>query len=942
MSVCCEASMNAPPPPSSRAGPLVGRDQDLQMIASLLPGKAEGGSALLLRGDPGVGKTALLDAAAGQADQAGILALRVSGVEGEADMAFAGLHQMLAPLHRAVVRLPSAQRQAIERALGIVGGPVPDTFALSSATMAVLSAVADERPLLLIADDIAWMDRASTEVLSFVARRLGPLTPVTLLAALRTTDPYPLDLEKLPQHRIAPLDAEAAQQLLTSRFPALAAHTRQRLLAEAEGNPLALLELPASLTPAQVAGEEPLPTGLPLTTRMEAVFAGRARRLAKPVRDLLLMAALDTTSPTPSSRPAGPLAQADDEHLRQAVQAGLVDFAGDVPRLRHPLARSAVIQMASPAERREAHERLAEAFAEDADRRAWHLAGAAREPDETVAAALEHAARRAVQKAGAASAVTAFARAAELSPDPAQRARRLTEAAYAASQTGYVDYAQHLLTDARQAHSSPHDAARGARTAAAYLLLHCEGDLDAAHRQLIWALNSSEDPSAPNTIGLDETLYVLLFVCYFGSRPELWQQLDAAIARPDLTLAPVTQLYVDAITDPENTADSARARLEQLITQTPEDVEPWSITRIGFAAHQVGALNLCKDRLYRLLERERTDGAVSSRLTAIVLLAIEEIISGQWSRADALAHDGHALARAHGYQLLACLMQCQMAWVAALRGQSERTTAIARSIEEWAAPRGIELTRAAALHARAIAALGDRDFELAYRLLARLAPPGQLPRRNHFVPASVMDFVEAALRTGHTEQAHAHLKAARRLGTDRISPRMALITAGAVALTAPAQQADSLFQAALRLDPTGRYPFEQARIQLAHGCWLRRTRDLARARLCLNDAQEAFERLGAAAWAAIATDELRAAGGTVTARSAPAAGTLTAQELQIAQLAASGLTNRQIGERMQLSPRTVGTHLYNVFPKLRITTRAALRDALEHLGAATEPAQQDR
>jgi DNA-binding CsgD family transcriptional regulator len=920
---------------------LVGRSDELELIDSLLAGHSRAGPGLLLPGDAGVGKTALLEVAAAQAEAAGMRVLRASGVKFEAEIGFSALHQLLYPLRDRTDRLAASHRDALHHVFGLTPGPPLDPMVISTAVLALLGQVATERPLLALVDDVPWIDRGSATVLGFVARRIAN-TPIVFLAAARTGVDSFFDQVRLPEREIGPLAEQPAAMLLDTRYPKLAPTVRRRLLAEAAGNPLALLELPASLTDRQRSGQEALPAFLPLSRRLETVFAAGIRNLPAPTRQLLLLAALDADASLATIWTAARSAaqgRAGIDDLAPAQQASLVraDTGEGYMAFGHPLIRSAIVQTSSPGERRAAHQALATALAGNPDRRAWHLAEAAAGPDETVARALEDAALSSQQRGGASAAVTAFVRAGELSPQPADRSRRLLEAAYLASATGPLDMATRLLDDARQAPDTPTGSIFTAATAVH--LLNGEGDIDAVHRLLARALDHGAETDETNSDRIQDMLYALLFVCVYGARPELWELLETALARFAPQGVTPLRLCYDALTDPAHTSYSVRDELARAFAALPADAGSWPLVPMAYAAVRMDALADCRHLCRRMIEQERSGGATAMVIAGLLLLSGDSYAHGQWDEAEDLAKEGLDLAAAHGYHILQGQLWCVLAFIAAGRGHVDLARTLSDEITTWAAPHGVGLTQAFAGQARAFAALGQGDYEDAYVQATRISPAGTA---SPDIAGSwmVLDLVEAAVRTGRTEEARAHVAAAQRAGIARISPRTALITAGAAALAAPDHNAGPLFETALSLPEADRWPFEQARIHLAYGQWLRRTRDTTRARLHLRAAIETLDRVGARPWAARAHNELRATGIPATARPDTRMALLTAQERQIAALAATGLTNKQIGQRLFLSHRTVSAHLHRIFPKLGITSRAALRDALETITPDDEPAPQ--
>lgn len=907
------------------ASELFGRDRELGLIEAFIAGTAAGGGALLLFGEPGVGKTVLLDAAAVTAAAAGVRVVRAAGVEFEADLPFSGLHQLLLPLHEEFSQLNPAQRDTLNAALGFGEGTTPDRLVICNATLTVLQHSAAARPVLLIVDDLPWLDRASAAVLGFVARRLSG-SRAGLLAASRTGQGGFLESAGLPELELQSLDEDAASGLLSARFPALGADVRQRVLAEARGNPLALLELAPTLSGPGAAGLPGLPAVVPMSRRLQAVFASQVEQLPVASRRLLLLAALDGTGDLRILRALGEPADGLSE-LAAAERAQLVHIDGNTHRLafRHPLIRSAVVELSTEAERRQAHQQLAGLFAEQPDRRAWHLAAAALEPDEDVAALLEAAAHRILRRGDAVGAVTALLRAAELSPDGADRSCRLALAAYiGADVTGELRRAPQLLAAARRADPDLDKSLQAAVTAA-FVMINGDGDVDIAHRLVLDAIENQTVGRASRT-AMEEALHTLLRVCYFGGRAELWEPFYGALAR----LGPPvpTDLYLSAktLSDPVRLAAPVLRQLDAAIQALADESDPTRIVRLAFAGIFVDRVGACRQALWRVVRDGRSGGAVGSATTALILLSLDDFLTGRWDRAEQLVDEGLKLSETHGYWSLGG--RHVKALLAAVRGDPVRTQLVTSEMNQWAAPRRI---RAYGWQPRALAAVGLGDFEEAHRLLSTINPPGTLASHVPYVMWSTLDLVEAAVRTGRHEEAAAHVDAVRKAGIAGLSSRLALLAAGSAAIAAPDNDASGLFEEALAIPGVQRWPFDLARVQLLYGERLRRTRNVADSRGHLNSARETFERLRARPWAQRAASELRAAGQARPRASEQGRDALTPQEREIALLAASGLTNKQIGERLFLSHRTVGFHLHRLFPKLGINSRAALRDALAPL-----------
>jgi len=879
------------------------------------------GAALLLYGEAGVGKTVLLDVAERAAEQASTPVLRTVGVEVETDLTYAGLHRLLSPLLPQLPRLSTQQRRALETALGLDEGSRPDRLAVSAAVLSVLRLAGGDGALLVIVDDLPWLDRTSAAVLAFIARRLTG-TRIGFLGAFRTGDLSYFDGGGLAELEIPPLDRTAAQCLLDERFPGLAPRPRNRLLDEAGGNPLALLELPAR------AGRRP-PEEAPLRHRLQNLFAARVDPLPPATRRMLLLAALDATGDLGVLAAAGDTEQAMDD-LAPAEREQLIRIDTDRRQLvfRHPLMRSAVVAMSAPPERRALHAALAAQLTDQPDRRAWHLAEAADKPDESTAVLLEQTAQRIRRRGDAVGAVAALRRAAELSPAGPDRGRRLAQAAYIGAEiTGDIGDVPQLLADAGRANGGDAAALAAAIAASAYQL-NREGDVDAAYRTTLGAIADRETFDADDH-PLVEALWYLIAICTFGGRAELWEPLNDLLKR--LRPEPPRYLAVIAKTfgDPAHQAIPVLGELDEMIDLLGREPDPARIARVAIGAAYVDRMRACRGPLQRVLTHGRDGGAVTSQLQVEVIVANDYFHAGQWDEALEMCREGIRLCETHGYPLLRWLFVHQRAAIAAGRGQSDAVRSPIDDMMRWAAPRGVELLLAYGHGVDALLALGQGRYRQAFDHAALVSPPGTL---RPYVPSAlwiVHDLVESGVRAGRTAEAARHVAAIQDAGIAAISPRLAMVAAGTAGMVAPDGRFADHFENALAVPGAERWPFGLARFQLFYGERLQDARATGDARRHLSAAFDTFQRLGARPWAAYAGSALRATGWAP--RSLPqlhAAAQLTPQQRQIAELAAAGLTNKQIAERLFLSPRTVGTHLYQIFPKLGVTSRAALRDAL--------------
>ncbi|HEY2673488.1 MAG TPA: LuxR family transcriptional regulator [Rugosimonospora sp.] len=918
---------------SAGDGGLVGRDDDLVVLRSFVDRVGHAGGTLLLVGEPGVGKTALLAAAAAYAEAARTRVLAASGTQFEAAHSFSALHQALHPSVEELGGLSATHRRALGVALGVRAGSPPSLLMIANATLALLERAAVTGPVLLLVDDLQWLDRASAMALAMVARRVP--ARVGLLAAYRSGEESFFDRAGLPGHEIRPLDDRAAETLVAQRFPALVPRVRRRLLAEAQGNPLALLELPLALSDRQQAGLGSLPDVLPLNRRLQAAFESRVSGLPAPARWLLLLAALDGTGRLSSVAADGPGLAA----LAPAERAGLVhvdDGAGSLA-FHHPLIRSAVVDSSTVDERMRAHAELAERLADRPEQAAWHLAQAIVGTNEKVARRLEDAAYAIRSRGDAAGSVTALLRAADLSPFGADRSRRLAEAAYlGAVVTGDLRDVPRLLADARLGERERNRPLVSAVAAAHHLLLSGEGDIDTAHRLLVGAIEMQPTPYDGGNPTLVEAFYTLGWVCYFGGRAELWQPFHAALAQLSPAVPELLTLLAGTFDDPVRTAPALLGRIDTAIAGlTVQEDAVWSV-RVGLSAMFVDRLTFCRTALSGILGDDR-GAAVTLALHARTLLGLDQMMTGEWADLGPLAEEHVELCRRHDYRLLECLGLYLLAMLAAARGERDTVTQLTDRMTMWATPRRAGLVLRIAAQAKLLDALGHGDFEEAYRQATAIAPVGELAPHVPHALWLIMDVVEALVRTGRIAEAAAHVCAARESGVAGISPRLAMTVDAAAALVATEEEAPALFDSALAVGGGERWPFERARIVLAYGERLRRGKATTEARERLMAALDTFNRLGARPWVARAAAELRATGPTVGRLPATGPAALTPQQREIAELAAAGLTNKQIGERLFLSPRTIGTHLYQIFPKLGITSRAALRDALAETGVTGPP-----
>ncbi|MFF3838752.1 ATP-binding protein [Streptomyces sp. NPDC001930] len=920
------------------AGRLVGRSVEQALLDDLLDSTSQG-SALLLTGEAGVGKSALLDTAAERASGAGFTVVRIVGSQFGQNVGFSGLTQLLQPLAEEIPALPVRQAETLHAVQGLSDEQPAELLTIANAVQVLLSRTAAERgPVALVIDDPAWLDRPSAMVLGTVARHVRPGSLV-LLAASRTGDESFLSGTGIPSHEVRALDEESATALVAERFPAMSARVRQRLVTEAAGNPLALLELPVPLNEAQQTERGPLPAVLPLSERLQRIFSVRVAALPSGTQELLLLAVLEGSGDLHvlERAVAGPDVLA---RLGPAERAGLVWVDSLTGRLvfRHPLTRSAVIELSTRAERQRMHLDLAEEFPEGSERRVRHLAAAAIGPDDRVAELLHDVAYRTLRRGDAVGALTTLLRASELSGSGTTKGRMLAEAAcLGANITGDLRNVRSLLANAVSADPVGADSPAAA-TAAASQLLNGDGDADTAHRLLVAAIGSHADSGRADDNILREALHTLLMVCFFSGRADKWPAFDSAVAdvlrhAPD----PLLSVLRGAFGDPVHSAVSVLDVLDDLILDLTRETDPRRIVRTAIAAAYVDRLPQCRSALRRVVDDGRNGGAIATAIEAHFLLANDAYAGGEWDSLQDLTDEGLRWCATHDYRLLGCSGEFVRGRLAAARGDSRTALETADRLDGWGNPRGLGTLHVYASHIRALSALGNADFESAYRFLRPLSAPGRLPSHMPHSLWLFWDFAESAARTGHHAEAMEHVAAVRASDVPSISPRLAMLTDAAGAIAAPDAIDHELFERAIAAPGAERWPFDWARICLAYGERLRRAKAGGVAGVHLEAALSTFQRLGAQPWCARAANELRASGVHVTTASSAEDGRtpLTPQEQQIAQLAATGLTNKQIAVQLFLSPRTVAAHLRSAFPKLNVTSRAGLRDALTRSTASS-------
>ncbi|MEV0701973.1 AAA family ATPase [Saccharopolyspora sp. NPDC050389] len=906
---------------------LFGREAELKLLAEIIDGPGDRGG-VLLHGEAGIGKSALVAEAVSAASVAGLRVLKTTGAEAEQNLAYAGLHQLLHPVRAGVDALPVPQRDALRTALGLADVGEPSTYLVGLATLSLLADQAADRPLLIVAEDVHWLDRASADVLAFVARRIE-FDPVVLIATLRTDERSPLQDAGLSPMHVDRLSDQSAAEVLDSIAPGLAPELRAQLLAEAAGNPLALSELPAAT--ADLDGIDPV---LPLGDRLERAFTARVASLAAPARTALLVAALNQTDSVAETLAAtGRIlgAAADLEVLAPAVEVRLVELVIDAVTFRHPLMRSAITAASSLAERQQAHLALAETLLDKPDRRAWHRAAATAGADEDVAAELERTADRAQQRGGLAAAIAALEQAVRLSERQDRQAVRLLRAAELAVESGRRDRAERLVRDAQALELSPRQ-----RATASWLL---SGFEDGVREDVS---RVSELGELVEAVAADGQVEAAVRILLGAAMRCFWSEPGPAARRSLLGVA--DRLPIDA-GDPRMVAVAAYVapfeRGHRVVDGLRElagaaGSNPEVDRYLGSAAMQVGAFDLAARFTAAAVPGLRAQGRLGTLPRALTVQAWSRARLGDLATAVPIAAEAAALAWETGQPFMHGLATAVQAEIAALRGDHEQAGALVNEAERVGLAAGARPVLATVQLTRGLLGLSEGRFDDAFADLRRILDPAdpayQFGLRAYFVA----ELTEAAVRAGQADAMRDILRELEPLAASTPSPALHIGLRYARAVLAANDEAEELFKAALRADLSG-WPAERGRVHLAFGEWLRRQRRVVESRTHLRTARDAFDALGMAAWGERARRELRSAGESSPNRGPDAREKLTPHELSIAQLAADGLTNREIGQRLYLSHRTVGTHLYRIFPKLGVSSRADLVGMLKKL--EEEPAQ---
>jgi DNA-binding CsgD family transcriptional regulator len=922
-------AVEPPAPPHATVG-LIGRQAECDALDQLVNGVRAGESrALVVHGEPGVGKTALLEYVGRQA--AGCRVIRASGVESEMELTYAALHQLCAPMLNRVDSLPPPQCDALGTALGMSSGPTPDRLLVGLAVLSMFADAAEAQPLVCLVDDVQWLDRASSQVLAFVARRLVAES-VGLVVAARELD---RDMRTLPTLEVKGLGETDARTLLNMVLRApLDERVRDQVIAETGGNPLALLELPRRLTVQELAGGFGLPGATKLSAAMEESFRCVVESFPEQTRQLLLLAAAEPLGdPTLLWRASARLG-IGTEAATPAIEAGLAVFGTRV-RFRHPLARSAAYRSAPLSARQQVHRALAEVTDPqlDPDRRAWHRADAAPGPDEEVAAELERSAGRARARGGLAAAAAFHERATILTVDPARRAARALAAASAKVDAGAFDSALDLLATAER---GPLDDFLRAR-------------VDLVRAQLAFATSRGGDAPLllvraarrfePIDVGLARGTYLdAISAAAFagrlaspgGSALEVSRAAAAAPRPPHPPRAPdrlLDGLATNFLDGYPSAVPDLRAALATFGSGMSIDEQLRWMWLINLAA-----LHLWDDEHWdtlsgRYLQLARAAGALNELPLALSTRALMVMFVGDLKTASALIDEQHTVTEATGIGLAPYAAML----LAALRGQQAETIALIEQTSAEAPRRGEGISLAVAEWTKAVLYNGlgryaDATAAAQQALYHQEYPDMRYPGVANWAAA---ELIEAAVRSGMIETA---TEATRWIAemTGASGTDWALgVEMRSRALQAEGESAERLYQESIAHLGRSLVRTELARAHLVYGEWLRRERRRVEARTQLRTAHSMLDAMGMRAFTERASRELQATGETARKRAATTnAVELTPQETQIARLARDGLSNPEIGTRLFISAKTVQYHLRKVFTKLGITSRSQLEYVL--------------
>ncbi len=900
---------------------LIGRNAELDVLRRLITNINDEGASVLVRGQPGVGKSSILRAASEIAREREALVLATSGIESEAMLPFVGLHQLLRPLMSASGSLPAPQRRALSTAFGQRRGTPPELFLTALAALTLIVDAAGSQPIVLLVDDVQWLDGPTNDVLSFVSRRLSD-DPVIMISGLRDGHTVPLSSAEAFEINLQGLDTASSRELLARVAHDLTDADQRTLLSQAQGNPLALVELPTAWRSAGVDLLSSESATVPLTNRLEQAFAARITELPAVSRAVLLIAAVSAEENLTEVLAGAAVlcgTGVSTQSLEPAVEARLLEFDQVSLRFRHPLVRSAVLRIEPQRRRQAAHAAMSELLTSDRDRRVWHRAQSVEGPDDAVADLLEASHVESIGRGSVLSAIAALERSAELTSVSGRRARRLLLAAQHAFGLGRADLVNRLVESAELNDLSELDQAR-----AEWLReLFSEGTLgDSARVRELCALATRSASEGETDLALDLLGSAALRCWWAVGDVNDREHVSSVAARLSALQDDARCVAAIAAADPLGYVRQTRHRLDATTAAGVSDVH--QMRQLGMAARAIGAETLAADYFDGVESKLRQRGQLGLLSQVLAVQAAVFLDLGIWGRAEQSLEEGRRLSWETGQSTWRTGTAVVNAVFESLAGDPDVALKEAAEIEAACAGQAAGDFLSMVQLARGIAHLSAGRPAEAYDALAPMFNPGgpcYHPREQF---SAVMFLVEAAVGCGRADEVRETVQRLEVLAGTAPSPILGVHLLYARAMLAPEADAEGVFRDGLAADLT-RWPWPRARIELGYGTWLRRRRRLAESRAPLRSALTTFDSIGATEWARQARAGLRAAGERTPGGAAqPAVPTMTPQEMQIARLAAAGLSNREIGEQLYLSPRTIGSHLYRIFPKLGITSRAQL------------------
>ncbi len=914
---------------------LHGRDVERARLAGVLrDARAGRAGTLLVHGEPGAGKSALLDYLVANAGT-DVCILRTQGVESEAPLAFAALHRLLRPVIGLLDRLPAPQARCLRIAFGLESEPQPggrDTvnlqpFLVALGTLSMLTEAAEASTVLCLVDDAQWLDQATADALLIAARRLGADRVVVVFAA-RDGEGRAFTPDGVPSMALPPLTGDAARAVLTEAVGDAAADgviaddVVDRLVGQAAGNALALVELPTTLSRDQLRGTAPLPAQPHVTARMERVFLDRCRRLPGSVQTLVLVVAADDSGRVATVRRAAALLGVDDRAFDAAERSGLVVVRDDRLRVRHPLVRSAVYQAATSGERRRVHRAIADVLDPrvEADRHAWHRAASVDGPDPAVVAALDATAARAEHRGGYAAAAAAHARAADLTDAEPARAARLFAAARNAWAAGQTPTARTLVAAARE-HARDTVLWADIERLRGRIDVNVGSAVD-AHRTFTMTARGVAQIDPVRALELAVAAALLrTYGADSGTTYDVQALAAGALTGDSAHRRCLGHLLLSLTRAAGRDWPGARAALQSALGEGAALDDPDVLAHLGNAALHLGDDEAHQRCFTRMLAGARDAGAVMLVLYALPRLGFTQLSNGRWVDLRRDAEEAVSLSAGIGQRALGAVPLGLLTVLAASQGRpgTELDELLAALDAAARQPLGVlaDPVHDLGRWARAARAAHGGDAKTALHHLAgiRLSTLGRL---------AALDRIEAAVHAGDHQQASAWIDDLAGFAAGTAPPwARAIVEHGRALLSAPGDTAD-LFDSALAHHAGAYHPYEQARTHLAYGEWLRRAQRRVDARTHLRAALRTFEDLRAEPLAARAAQELRASGETARKRDASTLLHLTPMERQVAELARQGLSNKDIAAQCWVSHRTVAFHLRNIFAKAGVASRGEL------------------